>query len=359
MSNMFGFMHRPPNTEGPLENTGRPTTSGKSTGGSVPQIYSAYQDVQLRHDRMASPPPVPRAPSVLPSPSPPPKARQTRKVQPSDPAKAPQVLAGNTAPGFCTVFSGKKVPRSSDVAGKSVPKPLGLAGKKLPKSTPTKVAKKTANRVKPGVAIKYNYDADKAPIFRGHVTGGRTVTDEQYCEQEIAHYQRTTGHLIPKINIVRLTKSVMKAFEGEYPDGHSQKAVRITGEALDIVHEAVEEMITSFLIAGQIIAESRKVKTVTPADLKVAVRAARVLGPYSRLLEEHDFGDPEQRGYVRGPVLSGEVVSPLRPRATSDAAYLRRSQAPVEAARPRRTKATVQIPSDDSEDGGEDDIMQE
>jgi hypothetical protein len=40
----------------------------------------------------------------------------------------------------------------------------------------------------------------------------------------------------------------MKAFEGEYPDGHSQKAVRITGEALDIVHEAVEEMITSFLI---------------------------------------------------------------------------------------------------------------
>ena len=40
----------------------------------------------------------------------------------------------------------------------------------MSKSTPTRVVKKTANRVKPGVAIKYNYDANKAPIFRGHIT---------------------------------------------------------------------------------------------------------------------------------------------------------------------------------------------
>ena len=80
-------------------------------------------------------------------------------------------MAGNTAPGFCIEYSSKKVARSSDVAGKSVSKPLGLAGKKVSELTPTRVVKKTANRVKPGVAIKYNYDADKAPIFRGHVTG--------------------------------------------------------------------------------------------------------------------------------------------------------------------------------------------
>jgi hypothetical protein len=181
---VFGFLHRPPNTEGPFDNTERPTTSGKSAGGCVPQIYSAYRNVRLRYDREASPSPVPSAPSVLPSPSPPAEARQTRKGQRSHPAKRPQVLAGNTAPGFRIEYSGKKVARSSDVAGKSVSKPLGLAGKKVSESTPTRVVKKTANRVKPGVAIKYNYDADKAPIFRGHVTGARAVTDQRKSNTE-------------------------------------------------------------------------------------------------------------------------------------------------------------------------------
>ena len=85
---------------------------------------------------------------------------------------------------------------------------------------------------------------------------------------------------------------------------------------------------------------ARKVKTVTPADMKDAARVARILGPYGRLLEEHDFGEPEQRAYVRGPISSGEVASPLRPRRTGDAAYLRRTQAPGEAARPRRSEDT-------------------
>ena len=63
---------------------------------------------------------------------------------------------------------------------------------------------------------------------------------------------------------------------------------------------------------------ARKVKTVTPADMKDAARVARILGPYGRLLEEHDFGEPEQRAYVRGPISSGEVASPLRPRRSED-----------------------------------------
>jgi hypothetical protein len=48
--------------------------------------------------------------------------------------------------------------------------------------------------------------------------------------------------------MIRLVKSAMNAFEGEYPDGHAQKAVRMTAEALDIVHEAIEEMIVCFFI---------------------------------------------------------------------------------------------------------------
>ncbi|CAN9255283.1 unnamed protein product [Alternaria alternata] len=259
MRNMFGFLHRPPNTKGPFDNTERPTTSRKSAGSCE-----------------ASPSPVPSAPSVLPSPSLPAEARQTRKGQRSHPTKRPQVLAGNTAPSFRIEYSGKKVARSSDVASKSVSKPLGLAGKKVSKLTPTRVIKKTANRVKPGVAIKYNYDADKAPIFRGHVTRARAVTNQQYLKQEV-------------------------------------KAIQITAEALDIVHKAIKEIIVCFFITGQIIAQARKVKTVTPADLKTAAKAARILSPYSRLLEEHDFGDPEQRGYVLGPISSSKVVSPLRP----------------------------------------------
>ena len=38
------------------------------------------------------------------------------------------------------------------------------------KLTSTRVVKKTANRVKLGVAIKYNYNANKALIFRGYIT---------------------------------------------------------------------------------------------------------------------------------------------------------------------------------------------
>ena len=57
---------------------------------------------------------------------------------------------------------------------------------------------------------------------------------------------------------------------------------------------------------------ARKVKTVTPADMKDAARVARILGPYGRLLEEHDFGEPEQRAYVRGPISSGEAARPRR-----------------------------------------------
>ncbi|RYN35212.1 hypothetical protein AA0119_g9514 [Alternaria tenuissima] len=328
MRNMFGFLHRPPDVPSPIHDSGHPTTSGKSVGGHVPQIFSAAPKVRLRYDREASSPTVSPAPSVPSSPSPPRVARQTGIPRRSHPAKPPQVSAGKT------------VPRPSGVAGKSVPKPLVVAGKTVSKSTPTKVRKRTANRVKEGVAIKYNYDAPKAPIFRGHITGPRNVTDAQYLEQEVVHYQRSTGTIIPKGKMVRLVKSAMNAFEGEYQDGHPSKATRMTKDALETIHEALEEVVTAFFIAAQVIAMARKVKTVTPADMKDAARVARILGPYGRLLEEHDFGEPEQRAYVRGPISSGEVASPLRPRRTGDAAYLRRTQAPGEAARPRRSEDT-------------------
>jgi multidrug efflux pump subunit AcrB len=48
--------------------------------------------------------------------------------------------------------------------------------------------------------------------------------------------------------MVRLVKSAMNAFEGEYQDGHPSKATRMTKDALETIHEALEEVVTAFFI---------------------------------------------------------------------------------------------------------------